>query len=172
MTPWTVAHQASLSITNSQSLLKLMSIKSVMPSNHLIFCYPLLLLSSIFPSIRVFPNEFSQSGGQSIVASASASVLPMNIQAWFPLGWTCWISLLSKGLFKSFLQHHTSKASIHQCSAFFIIQLSHPYMITEKNKALTRQWSNNMCLKLTNCSLIRHLIRVFYEQGTVEVVKI
>ena len=88
-TPQAAAHQASLSITNSRSLLKFTSIESVMPSNHLILCRPLLLLPSIFPSIRVFSNESAlHSGGQSIGVSASASVLPMNIQDWFPLGWT------------------------------------------------------------------------------------
>ena len=87
VTPWTAAHQSSLSITNSRSLLKLMSIESVMPSNHFILCCPLLLLPSVFLSIGVFSNEsFLRSGGQSIGASASASVLPMNIQDWFPLG--------------------------------------------------------------------------------------
>ena len=104
-----------------------------MPSNHLILWHPLLLLPSIFPSIRVFSNE-SESGGQSIGVSASASVLPMNTQDWFPLGWTDWISLLSKGL-----QHHNSKALILQCSAFFIVQLSHTYMTTRKTTALTRR---------------------------------
>ena len=117
-TPWTAAHQASLSITNSQSLLKLTSIELVMPSNHLILCRSLLLLPSIFPSIRVFA-----SGGQSIGVPASASVLPMNIQDWFPLGGTGWISLQT---LKSLLQHHSSKASILRHSAFFIVQLSHP----------------------------------------------
>ena len=99
LTPWTAACQASLSITNSQSLLKLMSIKLVMPSNHLILCDPLLLLPSVFPSIRVFSNESALCiRWKSIRISASTSVLPMNIQDWFPLGWTNWISLLSKGL--------------------------------------------------------------------------
>ena len=99
-TPWTAAYQASLSITRSQSLLKLMSIESVMPSNHLILCRPLLLLPSIFPSIRVFFNDsvIHITGGQNIGVSASISVLSMNIQDWFPLGWTDWISLQSKGL--------------------------------------------------------------------------
>ena len=101
VTPWTAARQASLSITISQSLLKPMSIESVFPSNHLILCHPLLLLPSIFPSIRVFSNEsvFGQylSCGQSIGVSASASVLPMNIQDWFPVGLTGWNSLQSKG---------------------------------------------------------------------------
>ena len=90
VTPWTAACQASLSITNSQSWLKLMSIKMVMPSNHLIFCRPHLLLPSIIPSNRAFPSQFFASGGLNIGVSASASVLPMNIQNWFPLGWTGW----------------------------------------------------------------------------------
>ena len=104
-TPWTQrhAHQASLSITNSQSLLKFMSIESVMPSNHLIFCRPLLLPPSVFPSIRVFSNEsLFVSGGQSIGVSASASALPMIIQDRFPLGWTGLVSLLSNGLSRVF----------------------------------------------------------------------
>ena len=139
MTPRTAARHASLSITNFRSLLKLMSIESVTPSNHFIFCCSLLLQPSIFPSIRVFPmSQFFASGGQSIGISASASVLPMNIQDLFPLGWTGLISLQSKGLSKSLLQHHSSKASILRCSAFFIVQLSHPYMITGKTIALTR----------------------------------
>ena len=97
-TPWTAAHQASLSITNSWSSLRLMSIESVMPLNHLILCHP-LLLPSILPSIRVFPmSQFFTSGGQTIRVSASASVLPMNIQNWFPFGLTGFISLQSKGL--------------------------------------------------------------------------
>ena len=104
-TPWTAAYQASLSITSSQSLLKFMVIELVMPSNHLILCWPLLLPPSIFPSIRVFFFQMSQfftSAGQCIGVSASASVLPMNIQDWFPLGWTGWISLQSKRLSRVF----------------------------------------------------------------------
>ena len=101
--PWTAAHQASLSLTISLSLLKLMPIDLVMPSNHLIFCRPLLPLPSIFPRIRVFSNESTlASGGQSIGARASSSVLPVNIQGWFPLGWTGLISLLSMGLSRVF----------------------------------------------------------------------
>ena len=103
VTPRTAAHQASLSFTVSQSLLKLMSIESVMPSNHLTLCHPLLLLPSIFPSIRVFSNECTfASGGQRIGASASASILPMNIQDWFPLGLNGLLSLQSKGLSRVF----------------------------------------------------------------------
>ena len=231
MTPWTAACQASLSITNSSSLLKLMSIESVMPSNHLILCRPLLLLPSIFPSLRVFSHAaaaakslqlcptlcnprdgsppgssvpgilqarilewvaislsnawkckvkvkslsrarllatpwtaayqasplmgfsrqkywsgvplpsplFPWAGGQSIGASASASVLPMNIQDWFPLGLD-WLDLLAvQGTLKSLLQHHSSKVSILWHSAFFIVYLSHTYMTTGKTIALTRR---------------------------------
>ena len=99
VTPWTATWSASLSITNSWSLLKLRSIQLVMPSNHLILCDPLLLLPSVFPSKRVFSmSQFSASGGQSTGVSASASVLPMNTQNWFPLGWNGWISLQAKSL--------------------------------------------------------------------------
>ena len=96
MIPWTATGQASLAITNSRAYSKLMYIQSVMPSNQLILCRPLLLLPSLFPSIRVFTSQFFASGGQSIGVSASASVLPMNIQDWLTLGWTGWISLQSK----------------------------------------------------------------------------
>ena len=117
-TPWTTACQASLSITISQSLLKLMSIELAMPSNHLILCHPLILLPSIFPSIRVFlMSQLFTSGGQSIRASASSSVLPMNTQDWHPLGWTGWISLQSKGLTRVFSNTTVQK---HQ---FFTAQL-------------------------------------------------
>ena len=113
------------------------------PSSHLILCYPLLLLPSIFPSIRVFPviQSFA-SGGQSIGVSAPASVFPMNIQDRFPLGWTGWISLQSKGLSRVFsntiVQKHQFFGTIIWSSAFFIVQLSHPYVTTGKTKALTR----------------------------------
>ena len=99
VTPWTAAHQASLSITNSQSLFKVMSIESLMSSSHLIFCHPLLHLPSMFSSIRMFSkHQYFASGSQSIGVSASASFLPMNIQDGFPLGWTAWISLHTVGL--------------------------------------------------------------------------
>ena len=101
-TPWTAAHQAALSIANSRCLLKLMSIESVMPSNHLILCRPLSSHLQSFPASRSFPgSRFFTSGGQSIGVSASAPVLPVNTQDLFPLGWTGWISLLSKGLQES-----------------------------------------------------------------------
>ena len=113
-TPWTAACQASLSFTISWSLLKLMFDELVMPTNHLILCHPLLLLPSIFPSIRVFSDELTLwSGGQSIGVSASASVLPMNIQGWFPLELTGFISLQPKGLSRVFsnttVQKHPQK---------------------------------------------------------------
>ena len=131
--PWTAALQASLSFTVSHSLFRLMFIELMMPSNHLILCHTFLLLPSIFPSIWVFSNEsplFIR--WPNIGASASASVLPMNIQGWFPLGLTGLISLQSKGTLKSLLQHHSSKTLIVHCSAFFMVQLSHPYLTTGK----------------------------------------
>ena len=116
------------------------SIELVMPSNHLTLCRPLFLLPSIFPSIRVFSNESAlHIRWPKIGVSASTSVLPVNARYWFPLGWTGWISLQSKGLSKSLLQHHSSKAPILLCSAFSVVQLSHPYMTTGKTTALTRR---------------------------------
>ena len=115
---WTAAHQASLSFTISWSLLKLMSIVLAMPSNHLTFCHPLLLLPSVFPSIRVFPSDLFASGSQSTAASASASVLPMNSQDWFLLGLTGPISLLSKGLSRVYFSNTVRKPQ------FFSVQPS------------------------------------------------
>ena len=140
MTPWTTAHQASLSFTISQSLLKLMSIKSVMPSNHLVLCHSLLLLPSIFPSMRVFSNDsalrirwakhwnFSFSSGTS---NEFSELISFRID-WFDL-------LAVQGTLKSLLQYHSSKASVLWCSAFYTVQLSHPYMPTGKAIALTIQ---------------------------------
>ena len=136
VTPWTAAHQTSLFFTVSQSLLKLMSLDSVMPSNHLILSIP-LLLPSMFPSIKVFSSELAQeeSYGQSI--GASVSVLPMNIYCWFPLEIN-WLELLAvQGILKSLLQHHNLKVSILWHSAFFMIQISHWYMTPGKTVALT-----------------------------------
>ena len=119
VTPWIAAHQASLSITNSQSLPKLMSIESVMPSSHLILCCPLLLLPQSLPASGSFPmSQLFTWGGQRIGVSASSSVLPMNIQDWFLLGWTGWITLQSKGLSRVFSNTTVQK---HQ---FFGAQLS------------------------------------------------
>ena len=119
---------------------KLICIELVMPSSHLILCRPLLLLPPSLPASGSFPmNWLFAWGGQSIGVSASASILPMNTQDWSPLGWTGWISLQSKGLSRVFFQHHTSKASILQRSAFFTIQLSHLYTTTGKTTGSTRQ---------------------------------
>ena len=138
-TPWTVAPQASLSITNSQSLLKLMSIESVMPSYHLILCHPLLLLPSILPSIRGFSSESVLSIRWPKYWSFSFSISPSNEYSGLISFRIDWLDLLAvQGTLKSLLQHHTSKASILQCSAFFIVQLSHPYMTTGKAIVLTR----------------------------------
>ena len=137
MTPWTAAHQTSLSITNSRSLPKLLAIELVMPCNHLILCHPLLLPPSIFPSIRVFSNE-SVLRSMWPEYSASASVLLMNLQKLISFRMTGCYHLAVQGTLKSLLQHHSSKASILRCSAFFIVQLSQPYMTTGKTIALTR----------------------------------
>ena len=139
MTPWTTACQASLTITNSQTLLKLMSIESVMPSNHLILCCAHLLLPSIFPSIRVFSNESVLCIRWPKYWSLSFNISPSNEYSGLISFRIDWFDLLAgQGTLKSLLQHHSSKASILQCSAFFIVQLSHPYMTTRKTIALTR----------------------------------
>ena len=135
-TPWTTARQASLSITNFQSLPKLMSIESVMPSNHPILCHP-LLLPSIFPSIMVFFNESTLRIRCPKCSSFSFSISPSNEYSGLISFRIDWFEFLAvQGTLKSLLQHHSSKASILQRSAFFIVQLSHPYMTTGKTKAL------------------------------------
>ena len=137
---WTAAGQASLSITNSQSLLKLMSMESVMPSNHLILCCSLLLLPSIFPSIRVFSNESALQIRWPKYWSFSFSISPSNEYSGLISFRMDWLDFLAvQETLKSLLQHHSSKASILQCSAFFTVQLSHPYTTTGKTIALTRQ---------------------------------
>ena len=137
VTPWTAAHQASLSITNSQILLKLMSIELVMPSNHLILCHPLLL--SIFLSIRVFLNESALHIGWPKYWSFSFNISPSNEYPGLISFRMDWLDLLAvQGTLKSLLQHQSSKISILQHSAFFIVQLSHPYMTIGKTIALIR----------------------------------
>ena len=139
-TPQTAACQASLSITNSQSSLRFTSIKLVMPSNHLIHCSPLLLPPSIFPSIRVFSNELVLHIRWPKYWSFSFSISPSNEHPELISFRMDWLDLLAvQGTIKSLLQHHSSKASILQCPAFFMVQLSHPYMTTGKTIALTRQ---------------------------------
>ena len=137
-TPWATAHQASLSITNSGSLSKLMSIESVMPSSHLILCHP-LLLPLIFPSFRVFSNESALQNRWPKYWSFNFSISPSNEHSGLISFKMDWLDLLAvQGTLKSLLQHHSSKESILWYSAFFIIQLSHPYMTTAKTKDLTR----------------------------------
>ena len=135
VTPWNAAHQASLSITNSWSMLKLISIELVIPLNHLILCHA-LLLSSIFLSIKVFSSQFFASGSQSI--GFSFSIGASNEQSGLISFRMDWFDLAVQGTLKSLFQHHSSKASILQLLAFFIVQLSHPYMTTGKTIALTR----------------------------------
>ena len=136
-TPWTAARQTSLSITNSQSLLKLMSIQSVMPSNHLIFRHPLLLLPSIFPSIRVFSNESALRIRWPKYWSFSFNISPFKEFPGLISFRMDWLDILAvQGTLKSLLQHHSSKASILRCSALFIVQLSHSYMTIGKNHSL------------------------------------
>ena len=139
MNPWTAARQASLSVSNSWSLLKIMSIGSVMPSNHLILCHPLSLLPSVFPSIRIFYNEWALLIRWPQYWSFSFSISPSNEYSGLISFKIDWLDLLAvQGTLKSLLQHHSSKASILWCSAFFVVQLSHPYMTTGKTIALTR----------------------------------
>ena len=136
-TPWNAARQASLSITKSRSLLRLRSTKSVMPSDHLILCCPLLLLLSVFPTIRVFSSELALHIRWPKYWCFSIS--PSNEYSGLISFRMDWLDLLAiQGTLKSLLQYHSSKASILQCSAFFIAQLSHPYMTTGKTIASTR----------------------------------
>ena len=138
-TPWIAARQASLSITNSRSLLRLMSIESVMPSSHLILCHPLLLLPSIFPNIRVFTNESALHIRWPKYWSFSFNITPCKKYPGLISLRMDWLNLLAvQGILKSLLQHHSSKASVFLHSALFIVQLSHPYMTTGKTIALTR----------------------------------
>ena len=139
-TPWIPARQASLSITNSQSSPRLMSIKSVMPSSHLILCRPLLLLPPILPSITIFSNESTLHMRWPKYCSFSFSIIPSKEIPGLISFRMDWLDLLAvQGTFKTLLQHHSSKASISWCSAFFTVQLSHPYKTTGKTVALTRR---------------------------------
>ena len=139
-TPWIAACQAPLSITNSRSSLKLMSIESVMPSSHLILCRPLLLLPTIPPSIRVYSSESTLHMRWPKSWSFSFSISPSKEHTGLIFFRMDWLDLLAvQGILKSLLQHRSSKTSILRCSAFFIVQLSHSYMTTGKTIALTRQ---------------------------------
>ena len=138
-TPWITARQASLSITNSKSLLKLKFMESVMSFSHLILCHPLLLLPPISPSIRVFSNESNLHRRWPKCWSFRLSISPSNEHPGLISFRMDWLDLFAvQEILKSLLQHHSSKASILSCSAFFIVQLSHPYMTTGKTIALTR----------------------------------
>ena len=161
-TPWIAARQASLSITNSRSLPKPMSIRSMMPSNHLILCRPLLLLPSIFPGIRVFSNESALCIRWPKYWSFSFSISPSNEHLGLISYRMDWLDLLAvQGTLKSLLQHHSSKASILWRSAFFTVQLSHPYMTTGKTIALTRQTFVGKGMSLLFSMLYRLVITSF-----------
>ena len=162
ITPWSAAHQVSLSITNSQSLLRLMSIESVMPSNHLILCHPLLLLPSILPHIRVFSNESVLCIRWPKYWSLTFNISPSNEHPGLISFRMDWLDLRAvQGTLKSLLQHHNSKASILQCSAFFIVQLSYQYMTTGKTIALTRQTFVGKVMPLLFNMLSRLVITFF-----------
>ena len=156
-TPWTTEHQASMSVTNSWSLLKLMSIKLVMPSNHFILCCPLLLLPSIFPASGSFPmSQFFASDGQNIGVSASVWVLPMNIQGWFPLGLTCLISLQSKGLSRVFSNTTVQKHQFYGAKLFFIVQLTsiHDYWKNHRIEARNLKCFTSIILTILLTTLL------------------
>ena len=162
VTPWTAARQASLSITNSLSLLRLVSIESVMPSNHRMLCHPLLLLPSILPSIRVFSKESVLCIRWPEYWSFSFNVSPSNEHPGLISFRMDWLYLLAvQGSLKSLLQHHSSKASNLQCSTFLIVQLSHPYMTTGKTIALTRQTFVDKLMSLLFNMLSRLVITFF-----------
>ena len=147
--PWTAARQASLSITNPRSLLRFMSIESVMPSNHLILCHPLLLLPSIFPSIRVFSSESVLHIRWPKYWSFSISISPSSEYSGLISFRMDWLDFLAvQGTLKRLLQHHTSKASVLQHSAFFIVHLSHPYTTTGKTIALPRRTFDGKVMSL------------------------
>ena len=156
LSPLMAVSQASLPLTNSRSLLKLISIESVMPSNHLILCHPLLLLPSIFPSIRIFSNESVLRIRWPKYWSFSFNISPSNEYSGLISIRTDWVDLLAvQGTLKSLLQHHSSKVSILQRSAFFIVQLSHPCMTTGKTIALTRQtFVGKVTSLLLKCCLV------------------
>ena len=163
VTPRIAARQASLSITNSQSSLRLTSIESVMPSSHLILYHPLLLLPPIPPRIRVFSNESTLRMRWPKYWSFSFSIIPSKEIPGLISVRIHWLDLLAvQGTLKSLLQHHSSKASILQHSAFFTVQLSHPYMITGKTIALTRRTlvgrSNHLNQLSLSLYIVRHLI--------------
>ena len=163
VTPWTAAHQASVSITNSWSLLKLISIESVMPSNHLILCHPLLLLPSIFPSIRVLSNDSVHHIRRPKHWSFSFSISLSNEHPRLISFRINWLDLLAvRRTLRNLLQHHNSKTSILWRSAFFIVQLSHPYITTGKPIALTR-WTFVVKIMSLLLNMLSRLIMLFFQ---------
>ena len=167
VTPWTAAHQASLSIANSWSLPKLTSIESVMPSNHLTLCHPLLLLPSIFSSIRVFSNESALCIRWPKDWSFSFNISLSNEHSGLISFRMDWLDLLAvQGTLKSLLQHHSLKASILGHSAFFIVQLSHPYMTTGKTIALTR-WTFVGKIMSLLLNMLSRMVKTFIQEVTV-----
>ena len=163
VTPWTAAGQASLSITNSWSLLKLMSIELMMPSDHLIFCHPLLFLPSTFPSIRVFSNESVLLIRWPKYWSFSFNISPSNEYSGLISFRIYWFDIFAvQGSF----QHHSSKTSILWCSAFFIVQFSHPYMTTGKTIASTRQIFFGKVMSLL-FNMLSRLIKLFFQEACV-----
>ena len=166
VTPWIAACQASLSITNSQSLPKLMSIELVMSSNHLILCHPLLLLPSIFPSFRVLSTESDLHIRWPKYWSFSFNISPSNEHSALISFRMDWLDLLAvQGTLMSLLQHHSSKASILRHSAFFIVQLSHPYLTTGKTIALTRQTFVDKVMSLL-CNMLSRFVITFLSRSS------
>ena len=166
-TPWTAARQVSLSITNSRSLLKLMYIESVMPSTHFILCHPLLFLPSIFPTIRIFSNESVLRIKWPKYWSFSFNISPSNEYSGLISFRMDWLDLLAvQGMFKCLLQHHSSKASILWHSAFFTVQLSHPYITTGKTTALTRWTFVGKVMSLL-FNMLSRLVMLFVQGASV-----
>ena len=164
-TPWTAVCQASLSITNYWSLLKLMSIQSVMPSNHLILCCPLLLLPSIIASIRVFSNESVLHIRWPKYWSFSFSISPSNEYSGLISFRMDWLDILAiQGTLKSLLQHHSSKAPVLQCSTFFLVQLSHPYMASGKIIVLPRWTFVGKVISLL-FNMLSRLVTTFFSRS-------
>jgi len=158
---------ASLSITNSRNLLRLMPIESMMPSNHLVLCRPLLLLASIFPSIRVFSNESVLPIRWPKYWSFSFNISPSNEYSGLISFRMDWLDLLAvQGTLKSLLQHRSSKASVLGRSAFFIVQLSHPYMTTGKTIALTKRTFVCIVMSLL-CNMLSRLVIAFFQRASV-----
>jgi len=165
---WNAAHQASLSITNSQSLLKLMSIQLVMPSKHLILCRNIFLLPSILPSIRVFSKDSVLCIRWPKYWSFNFSISPTNEYLGLISFRMDWLDLLAvQGTLKSLLQHHSSKASIFQCSAFFIVQPSHPYMTPGKTITLTRWTFVGPIIMSLLFNMLSRLVIIFFQGASI-----